>query len=91
MIDKSSATKHKQAFENCKLFYSITDEQIEKYYKNLETPENNQDYDVLKVAMSSDGVIVSSPTKYTNRVQDKYATSLTDAEIDVLLPLNRFQ
>ena len=58
---------------------------------NLETPENNQDYDVLKVAMSSDGVIVSSPTKYTNRVQDKYATSLTDAEIDVLLPLNRFQ
>ena len=44
MRDKTSATKHKQAFENCKLFYSINDEQIEKYYKNLETPENDGDY-----------------------------------------------
>ncbi|MBC8756668.1 hypothetical protein H2O64_18490 [Kordia sp. YSTF-M3] len=58
---------------------------------NVEGPVNDQAHDVLKVEMNSEGIVVSSPTKYTNRIQDKYATSLTDAEIDVLLPLNRFQ
>lgn len=58
---------------------------------DLENPVNDAAHDVLKMNISSEGVIVSSPTRYTSRVQDKYATALTDAEIDVLLPLNRFQ
>ncbi len=58
---------------------------------NIEGGPNDPAHDVLKVNISSEGVIVSSPTKYTHRVHDKYATSLTDGEIDVLLPLARFQ
>lgn len=58
---------------------------------NIEGGANDPAHDVLKVNISSEGVIVSSPTKYTHRVHDKYATSLTDGEIDVLLPLARFQ
>ncbi|WP_053002243.1 hypothetical protein [Kordia jejudonensis] len=58
---------------------------------NIEGGANDPAHDVLKVNISSEGVIVSSPTKYMQRVQDRYATSLTDGEIDVLLPLARFQ
>ncbi|WP_430411857.1 hypothetical protein [Kordia sp.] len=58
---------------------------------DIEVATNDPAHDVLKVTINSEGVIVSSPTKYTQRVQDRYATSLTDGEIDVLLPLARFQ
>jgi len=52
---------------------------------------NDPAHDVLKMNISSEGVIISSPTKYIDRVQDRYAMALTDGEIDVLLPLARFQ
>jgi hypothetical protein len=58
---------------------------------DLENAINDSDHDVLKVQASSYGVVVSSPTKYINRVQDRYATALTNGEIDIVLPLARFQ
>jgi hypothetical protein len=58
---------------------------------DLENPVNDDAHDVLKLTVSSEGVVVNSPTQYTNRVQDRYSTSLTNGEIGVLLPLARFQ
>ncbi|KAB8155853.1 hypothetical protein EZY14_001180 [Kordia sp. TARA_039_SRF] len=58
---------------------------------DLESPVNDAEHDLLKLQVSSDGVVVSSPTKYVNRVQDRYATALTDGELEVVLPLARFQ
>lgn len=76
------------------LQFTIDYGQISKFTfekPDVENPVNDSAHDVLKMNISSEGVIVSSPTEYPNRVHDRYAAALTDSEVDVLLPLARFQ
>lgn len=50
----------------------------------------NESYDILKLTINPDGIIVNQPTLYLQRIEDKYNTALLAEEAGVLLPISRF-
>jgi hypothetical protein len=54
-------------------------------------PGGSENFDILKIAISTDSVRLAAPQEYVYKVADRYDTSLLQTDVDKLLPIGRFK